>query len=70
MTRLKQSMPQYAVGHLKWLQTINEEMSRQYPNVYPAGISYDGVGLPDCIRQGKSAAEKLIAGLFLQEPVK
>lgn len=70
VTRLKHSMPQYAVGHLKWLQTLNENMSRQYPNVYPVGISYDGVGLPDCIRQGKSAAEKLVAGLFLQAAVK
>jgi len=30
------------------------------PGLYVAGNAYGGVGIPDCIRSGESAAEDLI----------
>jgi len=27
-----------------------------------AGNAYDGIGIPDCIRLGRQAAKKLVAG--------
>ncbi len=63
VSRWNEAMPQYPVGHVKWLKYIEEHMSKSYPNVYLAGASYDGVGLPDCIRQGKQRAEQIMESL-------
>jgi protoporphyrinogen oxidase len=30
------------------------------PNFYLAGNSFDGIGIPDCIRSGRVAAEKIL----------
>jgi oxygen-dependent protoporphyrinogen oxidase len=32
------------------------------PGLHLAGNAYRGIGIPDCIRMGRSAAEKLLAG--------
>ncbi|GGE44578.1 protoporphyrinogen oxidase [Pullulanibacillus camelliae] len=60
VTRWPQAMPQYAVGHRQWLAAIRQRLALDYPNVYLAGASYDGVGIPDCIKQAKEAAEQII----------
>ncbi|MBE3553474.1 MAG: protoporphyrinogen oxidase [Thermicanus sp.] len=58
ITRLPQSMPQYPVGHLQNVKVIREELAARYPGLYIAGSSFNGVGMPDCVRQGKEAAEE------------
>ncbi|MTT30501.1 protoporphyrinogen oxidase [Terrilactibacillus sp. BCM23-1] len=65
VTRLRESMPQYVVGHTQWLKQIEETLGHDYPHVYLAGASYDGVGLPDCIRQGNKAAKRLFNELLV-----
>jgi oxygen-dependent protoporphyrinogen oxidase len=60
VTRWKDAMPQYTVGHKERLAKIEREMEIHLPNVYLAGSSYRGLGIPDCIRQGEEAAEKVI----------
>jgi oxygen-dependent protoporphyrinogen oxidase len=32
------------------------------PGLYVAGNAYQGIGIPDCIRMGKAAAERILAG--------
>lgn len=65
ITRLPHSMPQYPVGHLHNIKAIREEMEVRYPGLLMSGSSFHGVGMPDCVRQGKEAAE---AGIrFLME---
>lgn len=64
ITRLPNSMPQYPVGHLQNVKTIEEELTRHYPGVFVAGSSFHGVGMPDCVRQGKEAAEQGIQYLI------
>ena len=59
VTRWKQAMPQYAVGHLDRLEQTRKAMATAHPGVFLAGASYGGVGLPDCIRQGEQAAHDL-----------
>ncbi|WP_426446193.1 protoporphyrinogen oxidase [Paenibacillus sp. S-38] len=59
VSRHPDSMPQYLCGHLDRLQGIESELAAQWPNVVVAGKSYRGTGMPDCIRQGMEAAEKL-----------
>ncbi len=56
----KNALPQYKVGHLQRVAAL-EEMVAQIPNFEIAGAFISGVGIPDCIRQGKEAAERLIA---------
>lgn len=56
VTRWKRSMPQYPVDHLKRLGLVREELESEAPGIVLTGSGYEGVGLPDCIRQGKNAA--------------
>jgi oxygen-dependent protoporphyrinogen oxidase len=32
------------------------------PGLYLAGNAYQGIGVPDCIRMGKAAAQAILAG--------
>lgn len=60
VSRWYDSMPQYTVGHREWLDEVDSRLADNYPGIYVTGASYDGVGLPDCIRQGKEKAEKIV----------
>jgi oxygen-dependent protoporphyrinogen oxidase len=60
ITRLNHSMPQYAVGHLEAVREFRSELSEKLPGVWVTGAAFHGVGLPDCIRQGKEAAELML----------
>lgn len=55
--RWSASNPQYDVGHLERVDTIE----RQLPaGIAVAGSPYRGVGLPDCVHQAQLAVEKLL----------
>lgn len=60
ITRWKKAMPQYTVGHLSRLKTVERELADQLPGVFMAGCSYHGVGVPDCIDQGVAAVDKVL----------
>ena len=62
VAKWKESMPQYEVGHLDRVQAI-ETAAAQLPNLTLAGNAYRGAGIPDCIRSGETAAEKLLNSL-------
>jgi oxygen-dependent protoporphyrinogen oxidase len=49
-------MPQYTLGHGARLERIARRVA-QLPGLALAGASYDGVGIPDCITSGWSAAD-------------
>ncbi|WP_027088105.1 protoporphyrinogen oxidase [Cohnella panacarvi] len=59
ITRLRNSMPQYPVGHTVAISAFGAELSRSLPGVFAAGVPFGGVGLPDCVAQGRSAAERM-----------
>lgn len=59
VAKWKNSMPQYEVGHLDRVQAIETEVA-QLPNLTLAGNAYRGAGIPDCIRSGETAAQKII----------
>ncbi|QJC54276.1 protoporphyrinogen oxidase [Paenibacillus albicereus] len=59
ITRLPRSMPQYPVGHVEAIAQLRAAMRRDCPGVYATGAAFDGVGLPDCIRQGREAARAI-----------
>jgi len=52
-----ESFPQAAVGHQQFVDKINTQLP---PGVWAAGSSYRGIGIPDCIRQGRDVAEAVI----------
>ncbi len=62
VTRWPRSMPQYNVGHLERVARIEDEAGR-YPSLALAGAAYRGVGIPDCVRSGEAAGERLIGAL-------
>jgi protoporphyrinogen/coproporphyrinogen III oxidase len=57
VTRWRKAMPQYLVGHLERLQQVRALLEKERPGVYIAGAGFQGVGIPDCIQQGKDAAK-------------
>jgi oxygen-dependent protoporphyrinogen oxidase len=56
------AMAQYGVGHLERLERI-EQQRKTSPRVFLAGNGYRGIGVPDCVRSGKEAAEQAMAEL-------
>ncbi len=54
--RWSRANPQYDVGHLERLSTIEQLLP---DGIYLAGSAYHGVGVPDCVKQGRDAAGKL-----------
>jgi oxygen-dependent protoporphyrinogen oxidase len=52
----KSAMAQYGVGHLDRLDRM-ERLRLQLPGLALAGNAYRGIGVPDCIRSGRDAAE-------------
>lgn len=52
--------PQYDLDHLDRVAAMKQRAEAR-GGLYLAGSSYDGVGVPDCIRQGREAASKALA---------
>jgi len=63
VTKWIDAMPQYRVGHLERLNKLRKELESMRPGLFLAGSGYFGVGIPDCIQQGKDAANQLIRHL-------
>jgi len=63
VTRWKQAMPQYTVGHEERLKQLKNELNKVFPRVHLVGSSYEGISVPDCIYQGKKAASDMILKL-------
>lgn len=63
ITRWRKAMPQYTVGHLDRLKSFEQEAKEQLPGLFFAGAGLSGLGVPDCIQQGKNAAKETLAFL-------
>ncbi|KAA6453636.1 protoporphyrinogen oxidase [Bacillus swezeyi] len=64
ITRWNEAMPQYHVGHKKRINEIRERLKTSYPGIFVTGASFEGVGIPDCIDQGKQAVKDVLSHLF------
>jgi oxygen-dependent protoporphyrinogen oxidase len=53
------AMPQYAVGHLLRVARLEMHMQR-FPGLHLSGNAYHGVGIPDCVRSGRNAADAIM----------
>lgn len=65
VNRWWKGMPQYTIGHLDRLNQLDAALSR-YPGLVLTGAGYRGVGIPDCIRDGAIAAERIVQDLLAE----
>lgn len=56
--RWHKAIPQYFPDHLDKIEKIEQHL-KEYPNLFLTGAGYRGLGIPDCIAQGKKTAEQL-----------
>ena len=54
------AMAQYEVGHLERVAQM-EDMLTALPGLHVIGNSFHGIGIPDCVKSGRMAAEKIVA---------
>lgn len=64
VTRFKEDRPQYLVGHQRLIAEEKKALEKSFPLVALAGASYEGVGLPDCVDQGKAAIKQVLDQLY------
>jgi oxygen-dependent protoporphyrinogen oxidase len=62
ISRWPQSMPQYQAGHTKLVAQIGHWV-REFSGLALAGNCYQGVGIPDCILSGQTAAEEVLESM-------
>jgi len=62
LDRWTRSMPQYDLGHTHRMDQIEQAIG-PLP-ILLAGCSYRGTGIPDCIRQGRQAAKRILDNEF------
>jgi oxygen-dependent protoporphyrinogen oxidase len=60
ISRWPAAMPQYNVGHLDKIAEI-ERLANQVPRLQLIGNAYRGIGIPDCVREGKQAAANILS---------
>lgn len=59
VVRYNHSMPQYHVGHLDRVAAIEQSL-KDFPGLHLAGSAYHGVGIPDSITSGWTAADRIL----------
>ena len=63
VTRWEESFPQYRPHHFNRLAEIEHSLSVSAPGIVFAGASYRGIGIPACIQQARTAADKIATHL-------
>jgi oxygen-dependent protoporphyrinogen oxidase len=56
--RWPRSMPQYVLGHEIRRQRVASQL-QEHKGLHLVGNAYDGVGIPDCVRLAKAAAQRI-----------
>jgi oxygen-dependent protoporphyrinogen oxidase len=62
MTRIHrwiEERPQYTIGHIERVQSIEDRLSR-HKGLYVAGCSYHGIGVGDCVASGVAASKAVL----------
>ena len=60
INRLIHCMPQYNVGHRAGIKAVREHVAANYPNLHLIGTPFDGIGIPDGVKQAKELVQKLV----------
>ncbi|NJQ01058.1 protoporphyrinogen oxidase [Streptomyces zingiberis] len=67
VTRWRDGLPQYPVGHTGRVARIRAALA-DLPGLRVCGAAYDGVGIPACVAGGTAAAEDVLGGLATLAP--
>lgn len=59
VTRWRDGLPQYPVGHLERVERIRDGVAG-VPGLAVCGAVYEGVGVPACVASGRRAAERVL----------
>jgi oxygen-dependent protoporphyrinogen oxidase len=59
--RYPAAMPQYRLGHVDRVREIFRRIAA-IDGLELAGNAYGGIGLPDCVASGESAAQRILDG--------
>jgi oxygen-dependent protoporphyrinogen oxidase len=57
--RWREAMPQYHLGHVELVKRI-QARAAEHRGLALVGNAYEGVGVPQCVRSGRQAAERLL----------
>lgn len=57
--RWRDSGPQYDVGHARRVDEIDHELA-EHNGLFVSGSGYRGIGIPDCVEDGRATARRLI----------
>jgi protoporphyrinogen/coproporphyrinogen III oxidase len=60
--RFERGNAQHEVGHLARMAAIDRALSR-HPGLYVTGSGFRGVGIPDCVADGRATARQVVAWL-------
>lgn len=60
ITRWPGAFAQYRPHHRRWVDTVRSGLA---PGLYVTGSSYDGIGIPACVRSGRTIAELVVSDL-------
>ncbi len=60
INRLIHCMPQYNVGHRAGITSVREHVTKHYPNLHLIGTPFDGIGIPDGVKQAKELVQSIV----------
>jgi oxygen-dependent protoporphyrinogen oxidase len=63
ISRWPNVMPQYELGHLDLVRSIESAVEHELVGIAIAGNAYHGVGVPQCIQSGEAAASRVASYL-------
>ncbi|MGM9927208.1 MAG: protoporphyrinogen oxidase [Bacillus sp. (in: firmicutes)] len=66
ISRWKNAMPQYVVGHTERVKSVKQQFREHLPGIVLCGSSFEGISMPDCIDQGENAAQEILQYLQLK----
>lgn len=60
INRLIHCMPQYNVGHRAGITAVRKHVAENYPNLHLIGTPFDGIGIPDGVKQAKELIQSIV----------
>ena len=60
INRLIHCMPQYNVGHRAGITAVRKHVVKHYPNLHLIGTPFDGIGIPDGVKQAKELVQAIV----------
>ena len=59
ISKMNMAMPQYDIGHTERVASLLEKTRHQREGLHFIGMSYEGVGIPDCIQLAKETVKNM-----------